>query len=149
MESIVKAIEKELKNTPDKLVLYEDHFECIKLMKQDNKELAYRYNASFRKYLKKALKIFDDKIALSKIDFLQKESYHIEAVDKFDSYLIFVEWNREPNKKIPDRPPRLPAWKPVPFRTSCRKREPRSAKTAATIYKILFSSLYLNYFICR
>lgn len=100
MESIVKAIEKEIKNTPDKLVLYEDYFECIKLMKQDDKELAYRYNASLRKYLKKALKIFDDKIALSKIDFLQKESYHIEAVDKFDSYLIFVEWNREPNKKF-------------------------------------------------
>ena len=100
MVNTIKAIEREIQKSPDKLILYEDFFECIKILAKTDKELAYKYNATLRKYLKKALRIFRDKLALSKIDFLRKESYHIEAVDKFDSYLIFVEWNREPNKKF-------------------------------------------------
>ena len=100
MVNTIKAIEREIQKTPDKLILYEDFFECIKILAKTDKELAYKHNATLRKYLKKALRIFHDKLALGKIDFLRKESYHIEAVDKFDSYLIFVEWNREPNKKF-------------------------------------------------
>ena len=100
MVKTIKAIENEIQKYPDKLILYEDYFECIKILAKTDKELAYKQNAVFRKYLKKALRIIQDNTSLIKIDFLQKESYHIEAVDKFDSYLIFVEWNREPNKKF-------------------------------------------------
>lgn len=100
MEQTLKNIFRRIERTPDKLELYEDCFECIKLMREDDKELAYKYNATFRKYLKKALRIFKEIIDLQKIDFLQKESYHLEAVDKFDSFLIFVEWNREPSKRF-------------------------------------------------
>lgn len=100
MVNTIKAIEREIQKSPDKLILYEDFFECIKILAKTDKELAYKHNATLRKYLKKALRVFNDNLSLSKIDFLRKESYHIEAVDKFDSYLIFVEWNREPNKKF-------------------------------------------------
>ena len=100
MEQTLKNILRRIEKTPDKLGLYEDCFECIKLLKEEDKEIAYKYNAIFRKYIKKALRIFKEIADLQKLDFLQKESYHLEAVDKFDSFLIFVEWNREPLKRF-------------------------------------------------
>ena len=100
MEQTIKAIIRRIENEPSRLELYEDFFECLKLMRNEDKELAYRYNAVFRKYLKKAIRLVSNVSDLQKIDFLQKESYHLEAVDRFDSYLIFVEWNREPSKRF-------------------------------------------------
>lgn len=100
MEQTIKSIIACIEKTPDKLSLYEDYFECIKIIAGTDKALAFRHNAAFRKYLQKALRVFQDALSLSRIDYLRKESYHLEAVDRFDSYLIFVEWNREPNKRF-------------------------------------------------
>lgn len=71
MINTIKAIEREIQKSPDKLILYEDFFECIKILAKTDKELAYKYNATLRKYLKKALRIFHDKLALGKIDFFE------------------------------------------------------------------------------
>ena len=100
MEKTIRAITRKLEQTPGDLILYEHYFECIKILAQTDKQLAFRYNSIFRKYLHRALKIFVDRESLNKIDFLHKESYHLEAADRFDSYLIFLEWNREPGKKF-------------------------------------------------
>lgn len=100
MEQTIANIVRKIEKTPGDISLYEDLFECIKIMAQTDKERAYQHNGQFRKILKKALRCFSDVTALQKIDFLQKESYHLEAVDKFDSYLIFLEWNREPEKRF-------------------------------------------------
>ncbi len=100
MEKTIKAISQEIEKYPDRLKLYEDNFECIKILAETDKPLAFRYNTAFRKRLKKALRIFNDTLSLEKLDNLRKESYHIEAEDIFDSYMIFIEWNRAPEKKF-------------------------------------------------
>lgn len=58
MVKTIKAIENEIQKNPDKLVLYEDYFECIKILVKIDKELAYKHNAVFRKYLKKLCEYF-------------------------------------------------------------------------------------------
>lgn len=100
MEHTIKNILSLIEATPQNRRLYEDCFECIKLLAADDKCAAYRWNAKFRRALRNALPVMTDTDDLRKIDFLQKESYHLEAVDKFDSFLIFVEWNREPSKRF-------------------------------------------------
>lgn len=100
MEHTIKNILSLIEEAPQKRSLYEDCFECIKILAKDNKDAAYRWNAKFRRALRNAIPVMTDTDDLRKIDFLQKESYHLEAVDKFDSFLIFVEWNREPSKRF-------------------------------------------------
>lgn len=100
MEHTIKNILELIEQSPQKRRLYEDCFECIKLLAADDKGAAYQWNAKFRRALRNAIPVMTDTDDLRKIDFLQKESYHLEAVDKFDSFLIFVEWNREPSKRF-------------------------------------------------
>ena len=100
MEKIIKQIRERADGNPREMRLYRDWFECIKLMYRADKQKAYGYNAEFRKYLLRALKHMSDVRDLQEIDRLQKESYHIEARDRFDSYLIFLEWNRAPQSRF-------------------------------------------------
>lgn len=100
MEHTIKNILGLIEQSPQKRSLYEDCFECIKILSRDNKDAAYKYNSEFRRALVRALRTMPDPDDLRKIDFLHKESYHLEAVDKFDSFLIFLEWNREPSKRF-------------------------------------------------
>lgn len=100
MEKIIKQIRERADGNPREMRLYRDWFECLKLMYREDKQKAYGYNAEFRKYLSRALKHMSDVRDLQEIDRLQKESYHMEARDRFDSYLIFLEWNRAPASRF-------------------------------------------------
>lgn len=42
MEQTIKAIIRRIENEPSRLELYEDFFECLKLMRNEDKELAYK-----------------------------------------------------------------------------------------------------------
>ena len=100
MDRIINSIFEKMKKDPSVIEFYIDCFECIKLIFADDRQKAYRYNKQFRKALIQAKKESPDLGFVGEIENLRKESYHLEAVDNFDSYLIYLEWNRPAKKKF-------------------------------------------------
>ena len=100
MEKVVNTIFQKIKKEPLNERLYVDCFECIKIIFKTDKEKAFELNAQLRKYCAKAKKQSTDWDFIECIENIRKESYHLEAVDKFDSYLIYLEWNRPAKKKF-------------------------------------------------
>ena len=100
MDKIINSIFKKIKKDPLTVELYTDCFECIKIIFADNKQKAFEYNKRFRKTLVQSKKLTTDLSFIGEIENLRKESYHLEAVDIFDSYLIYLEWNRPAAKKF-------------------------------------------------
>ena len=100
MDKIINSIFKKIKKDPLTVELYTDCFECIKIIFADNKQKAFEYNKQFRKTLVQSKKLTTDLSFIGEVENLRKESYHLEAVDIFDSYLIYLEWNRPATKKF-------------------------------------------------
>ena len=100
MEKVIKQIRERAGRSPRELRLYRDWFECLKLMYAEDKVRAWDCLAEYRKYLVRAMKHMHDVADLREVNHLQKESYHLEARDRFDSYLIFLEWNRAPESRF-------------------------------------------------
>ena len=100
MDKIINSIFKKIKKDPLTVELYTDCFECIKIIFADNKQKAFEYNKQFRKTLVQSKKLTTDLSFIGEIENLRKESYHLEAVDIFDSYLIYLEWDRPATKKF-------------------------------------------------
>lgn len=100
MEKVVNTIFQKIKKEPLNERLYVDCFECIKIIFKTDKEKAFELNAQLRSCCMKAKKQTTDFKFIEVIEDIRKESYHLEAVDKFDSYLIYLEWNRPAKKKF-------------------------------------------------
>ncbi len=100
MDKIINSIFQKMKKEPTSVQLYSDCFECIKIIFKEDKQKAFDYNKQFRKNLVNAKRLSSDLAFIGIIEKLRKESYHLEAVDIFDSYLIYLEWNRPADKKF-------------------------------------------------
>lgn len=100
MDKIINSIFQKMKKDPASAELYTDCFECIKIIFSEDKQKAFDYNKQFRKTLVQAKKQSTDLDFIGIIENLRKESYHLESVDIFDSYLIYLEWNRPADKKF-------------------------------------------------
>lgn len=89
--NIVSAIKSE----PTKYGAYEDLLSVARLMKQNGepKEDIYKVTTNLRRLIGSGVKTgCDARILLP----FYKEALHMEAVDKFDSYLLYLEFDREP-----------------------------------------------------
>lgn len=100
MDKIISTIFQKIQKDPHTLNLYEDAFDAIKIFAQTDKWAAYRRNAELRSLCVKAKKNSNDWEFIERLEEIRKESYHLEAKDVFDSYLIFLEWNRPAQKKF-------------------------------------------------
>ena len=100
MDKIISTIFQKIQKDPHTLNLYEDAFDAIKIFAQTDKWTAYRRNAELRSLCVKAKKNSNDWEFIERLEEIRKESYHLEAKDVFDSYLIFLEWNRPAQKKF-------------------------------------------------
>lgn len=110
MEELLEKILEKIKKEPDLFRCKEDlYFICKEALKTDT-ELGV-------KYLKKLSDILEDAIPhasddmIGKLFDLHKRVLLIAAPYDFESYLLFMEWEREPDKKF--YPPRRKALKEV------------------------------------
>lgn len=110
MEELLEKILEKIKKEPDLFRCKEDlYFICKEALKTDT-ELGV-------KYLKKLSDILEDAIphasndTIGKLFDLHKRVLLIAAPYDFESYLLFMEWEREPDKKF--YPPRRKALKEV------------------------------------
>lgn len=98
LELIQIAIEKDLSDYQT----LSDLFELCRLYAETDKLQAYKYNATVKHISSKLasdLALIDTNAAI-KFYNLNKKSLLLEAVDIFDSYLLYVEFDREPQKKF-------------------------------------------------
>ena len=80
--------------------LYSDCFDGIKIFYGSNKTQCLEFNHLLRQKCSAAKKQSQDWGFIEEVEEIRKESYHLEAKDVFDSYLIYLEWNRPAKKKF-------------------------------------------------
>ena len=83
----------------------EEWFQCIQAMYERDKEAAEKYIPEFRREMKRAVSSDPSRVMR-----LLKRSYLLKAKDSFDDYMIFLEWDRDAEKRfwLPRRKVLLP-----------------------------------------
>lgn len=110
MKELLKKIFEEIKRDPHKLGAYEDlYFICKETMKT-NKNMGIEYLKRLSAFIENSIKIFNDLDELKKAYALHRRVLLAAAPFDFDSYLLYIEWEREPSKKfyVPRRDVLLP-----------------------------------------
>ena len=93
LDNIKEAIEKE----PYNIKAYNDYFELTRIIYEGDKS-AKNECLWLRKVT--AQKIREGKKGVSEFFELNKKTYLLLAPDDFDSYLIYLEWNRKPEERF-------------------------------------------------
>lgn len=97
---ILEKIAAKIKKTPQDFQAYEDlYFMCRDTMQTD-KETALIYLRKLSAFCEEAIKRSNDEDFLLKVFDLHRRVCLFAAPEDFDSYLLYVEWNREPDKKF-------------------------------------------------
>lgn len=99
MEQIARRILEKTAREPFKYGLYSDAFEGIKLIYKTDKLLGVELNGLLRDAILRAGTDSRDLSFLRHVENIRMETYHLEARDFFDSYMIYLEWHRPAKKK--------------------------------------------------
>lgn len=111
MRELLEKIFDEIKRNPYKLGAYEDlYFMCREEMKT-NKEIGVEYLKRLSEYIEDKIVIFDNLGDLKEVYSLHRRVLLAAAPFDFDSYLLYVEWERDPSRKF--YIPRREVLKPV------------------------------------
>lgn len=100
MRELLEKIFGEIKRDPYDLDTYKDlYYMCIETMKTD-RELGVEYLKKFSAFIEENIVKFDDESDLKEIYRLHRRVLLAAAPYDFDSYLLYIEWEREPSKKF-------------------------------------------------
>lgn len=100
MRELLEKIFGEIKRDPYDLDTYKDlYYMCIETMKTD-RELGVEYLKQFSAFIEENIVEFDDESDLKEIYRLHRRVLLAAAPHDFDSYLLYLEWEREPSKKF-------------------------------------------------
>ena len=102
MKKLLEKILQKIKKTPGEYQAYQDlYFMCVETLESGDIELAVRFLKNLSKQCSDAVKAcVDDEDFLKQIFDLHKKTLLKAAPYDFDSFLIYVEWDREPDKKF-------------------------------------------------
>lgn len=102
--AIIDSIKAYAKQNPTEAQVYEDWFQAVvnlrDALSQDKRFDAYKYSGELRSVcaaMMGKMKTGDD---VAKVYDIIGRTYLFEAKDVFDSYCIYLEWNRAPEKKF-------------------------------------------------
>ena len=100
MRELLEKIFGEIKRDPYDLDIYKDlYYMCIETMKTD-RELGVEYMKKFSAFIEENIVKFDDEGDLKELYRLHRRVLLAAAPYDFDSYLLYLEWEREPSKKF-------------------------------------------------
>ena len=104
MKVLLEKIFQKIKKTPGDIVGYEDLYHmCLESMGSE-RDLAIEYLILLSGCIEDAVPMVDDTEFLQKLFELHKKVLLAAAPYHFESYILYIEWNREPDKKF--YPPR-------------------------------------------
>lgn len=79
---------------------YQDYFDTLRLLGKEDKKKSFEHNLWLRKETARLVRESKEPETIIKFFELNKKTYLYMAQDDFDSYCIYLEWNREPQKKF-------------------------------------------------
>ena len=104
MKVLLEKIFQKIKKTPGDIVGYDDlYYMCLEALNED-KELAVEYLQMLSKCIEDIIPGVVEVEFLQKLFDLHKKVLLAAAPYHFESYILYIEWNREPDKKF--YPPR-------------------------------------------
>lgn len=104
MRNLIEKIFKEIKDTPDNITAYEDMYYICKEIMKDDINTGVGYLKELSDFIECTLPTLNSYEDVRKLFDIHKRVLLASAPYDFESYLLYVEWNREPKAKF--YPPR-------------------------------------------
>ena len=102
--AIIDSIKSYAKQNPTEAQVYEDWFQAVvnlrDALSQDKRFDAYKYSGELRSVCAAVMGKMKTGEDVAKVYDIIGRTYLFEARDVFDSYCIYLEWNRAPEKKF-------------------------------------------------
>ena len=102
--AIIDIIKAYAKQNPTEAQVYEDWFQAVvnlrDALSQDKRFDAYKYSGELRSVCAAMMGKMKTGEDVAKVYDIISRTYLFEAKDVFDSYCIYLEWNRAPEKKF-------------------------------------------------
>lgn len=102
--AIIDSIKAYAKQNPTEAQVYEDWFQAVvnlrDALSQDKRFDAYKYSGELRSVCAAMMGKMKTGEDVAKVYDIISRTYLFEARDVFDSYCIYLEWNRAPEKKF-------------------------------------------------
>lgn len=102
--AIIDSIKAYAKQNPAEAQVYEDWFQAVvnlrDVLPQDKRFDAYKYSGELRSVCASMMGKMKTGEDVAKVYDIIGRTYLFEAKDVFDSYCIYLEWNRAPEKKF-------------------------------------------------
>lgn len=102
--AIIDSIKAYAKQNPTEAQVYEDWFQAVvnlrDALSQDKRFNAYKYSGELRSVCASMMGKMKTGEDVAKVYDIIGRTYLFEAKDVFDSYCIYLEWNRAPEKKF-------------------------------------------------
>ena len=102
--AIIDSIKAYAKQNPTEAQVYEDWFQAVVNLRdalpQDKRFDAYKYSGELRSICAAMMGKMKTGEDVAKVYDIIGRTYLFEAKDVFDSYCIYLEWNRAPEKKF-------------------------------------------------
>ena len=102
--AIIDSIKAYAKQNPTEAQVYEDWFQAVvnlrDVLPQDKRFDAYKYSGELRSVCAAMMGKMKTGEGVAKVYDIISRTYLFEAKDVFDSYCIYLEWNRAPEKKF-------------------------------------------------
>ena len=89
-----------IKAEPDKFQVYQDYFDLCRLLGKTEKAESYRHNIWLRNITADMARKENVPAQFMKFYELNKKTYLYMAQDDFDSYCVYLEWNRDAEKEV-------------------------------------------------
>ncbi len=101
LEHLYEKIKRQAEQYPHNADVWEDLFECVRILSDTNKEKAQKFNLEVRERTAALLRSSGDFELNKQLYDLQRKSYLLGAKNgSFSDYLFYIEWNREPAKRF-------------------------------------------------
>ena len=102
--AIIDSIKAYAKQNPAEAQVYEDWFQAVVNLRdalpQDKRFDAYKYSGELRSVCAAMMGKMKTSEDVAKVYDIISRTYLFEAKDVFDSYCIYLEWNRAPERKF-------------------------------------------------
>lgn len=99
-EETLSRIRRFIESRPEDSAAYGDYFDIVRAMWEADREHAFKHDLWLRSATALKVKETEDANAVLKFFEINKKTYLLAAKDDFDSYCVYLEWNRDKTKRF-------------------------------------------------
>lgn len=99
-EETLSRIRRFIESRPEDSAAYGDYFDIVRAMWEEDREHAFKHDLWLRNATALKVKETEDANAVLKFFEINKKTYLLAAKDDFDSYCVYLEWNRDKTKRF-------------------------------------------------